>query len=735
MSYAYIGYSDAIDEKESLEQKDVHEIPERVLMVFTNVQSVSKLPEEVLSSNIVQLRNGCHLRRMTRQHVINFIDTLDDEDHRQSILQKISKISADIPFMLVVEDRTKADIDSNGKEMDRRLEHNMVENCIQFVSNIPMCNKQFSVHEPEVELGYVWGAFTEANRPFFAKLWRSKQSGNKYVTIIFGACFQCQEYEKEDETIGILRKSGLDIIGCIEDKYGLLEVIRLLDRRRIFQYPPKQPIRYHSCYLCKDKEENVLVAYTTEVTEPYDDELTKTECNLLFTTHKNQSRSNELFHEKACSLRSQKDYQERHQIVKEAIYQWNIENVVYLNENDGAIAKIAVIINESNNAEEIAKAICYVYSIGYSYERKTIEDCMWPALLIREEFDYKYNGLIDSSGRQKIVNDDISKYVIREDWIYYETNTGDDWNVNYEDYKVRINGMEKQKHNDEIVWRTYSEEGWLYYSNNNDENKLYRIRADGTERQKVHDDSGGIFHVADGWVYYNKYNTDDNTDLGIHRVRIDGSDNHMICKPGGWKLYIVGEWIYYTYYQSDEKRHILCKIRVDGTEETELPDIKSSWNKIICEEWIYYANSGDNGKLYRVRTDGTDMHKLNDIDSRELTFADEWIYFQESVKVENGRMCMGIYRIRPDGSEQQVLTKAECQHYMIDEASDSIYFANGDDGSTMYRMCTDGTGLKKLNNDISSGMQVTDEWIYYLKGKPGYRKLYRIPIDGIVEGG
>ena len=64
----------------------------------------------------------------------------------------------------------------------------------------------------------------------------------------------------------------------------MLEVVRLLDRHRVFQYPPNQPIRHHSCYLCKDKEENVLVAYTTEVTEPYDDEPMKTECNLTFNT-------------------------------------------------------------------------------------------------------------------------------------------------------------------------------------------------------------------------------------------------------------------------------------------------------------------------------------------------------------------------------------------------------------------------------------------------------------------
>jgi len=48
-------------------------------------------------------------------------------------------------------------------------------------------------------------------------------------------------------------------------------------------------------------------------------------------------------------------------------------------------------------------------------------------------------------------------------------------------------------------------------------------------------------------------------------------------------------------------------------------------------------------------------------------------------------------------------------------------------------MRTDGTEIKKLNNDYSSNMQIVGEWIYYLKGSHGYPKIYKTPIDGIAE--
>jgi Tol biopolymer transport system component len=96
---------------------------------------------------------------------------------------------------------------------------------------------------------------------------------------------------------------------------------------------------------------------------------------------------------------------------------------------------------------------------------------------------------------------------------------------------------------------------------------------------------------------------------------------------------------------------------------------------------------------------------------------------------------MGIHRMRLDGSEPQTLTDVECDNYVIDEAGEWIYYSNEGDGSAMYRMRTDGTEIKKLNNDYSSRMQIVGEWIYYLKGRDGYPKIYRIPLNGITGVG
>ncbi len=46
---------------------------------------------------------------------------------------------------------------------------------------------------------------------------------------------------------------------------------------------------------------------------------------------------------------------------------------------------------------------------------------------------------------------------------------------------------------------------------------------------------------------------------------------------------------------------------------------------------------------------------------------------------------------------------------------DKIYFANPADGGTLYSMNLDGTGIKKLYNDIATYIQVVDGYIYYVR--------------------
>jgi len=72
---------------------------------------------------------------------------------------------------------------------------------------------------------------------------------------------------------------------------------------------------------------------------------------------------------------------------------------------------------------------------------------------------------------------------------------------------------------------------------------------------------------------------------------------------------------------------------------------------VISEKdgWIYYSNSSDEGKLYKMRTDGTERTKLNDHNSCCINIAGDWIYYL------NSREDYQLYKMRTDGTERQIV--------------------------------------------------------------------------------
>ncbi len=58
---------------------------------------------------------------------------------------------------------------------------------------------------------------------------------------------------------------------------------------------------------------------------------------------------------------------------------------------------------------------------------------------------------------------------------------------------------------------------WLYYSNSSDNWNLYKIRADGSEKEKLNNEISSRINVAGDWIYY----TDKN--MKLYRMRTDAT--------------------------------------------------------------------------------------------------------------------------------------------------------------------------------------------------------------------
>ncbi len=63
---------------------------------------------------------------------------------------------------------------------------------------------------------------------------------------------------------------------------------------------------------------------------------------------------------------------------------------------------------------------------------------------------------------------------------------------------------------------------WIYYSNIDDNWKIYKIRTDGSGREQVNNDRSWFLSVFGDWIYYEDAADD------IYKVRIDGSDRQFV---------------------------------------------------------------------------------------------------------------------------------------------------------------------------------------------------------------
>ncbi|TYQ15321.1 UNVERIFIED_CONTAM: uncharacterized protein DUF5050 [Acetivibrio alkalicellulosi] len=172
-----------------------------------------------------------------------------------------------------------------------------------------------------------------------------------------------------------------------------------------------------------------------------------------------------------------------------------------------------------------------------------------------------------------------------------------------------------------------------------------------------------------------------------------------------------GEWIYYTYDVEDKLS--LLKSKVNGEEQTVLYN-NVAGNINIIDDWIYFNSGG----IFKIKTDGSELKRLNDTGGEFINVVGGWIYYANN---------QGIYKMITDGSNEEKLTDDSARDMNIVDGW--AYYSNGNDNLSIYKIRTDGSDRTKLNDDISRAINVVNDKIYYARyvDEPG---LYRIDIDG-----
>jgi len=274
-------------------------------------------------------------------------------------------------------------------------------------------------------------------------------------------------------------------------------------------------------------------------------------------------------------------------------------------------------------------------------------------------------------------------------------------------YRVNSDWTGRTKVTDFPVSSIFISDEWIYFTDDPDISNLYRMKKDGSERMKLSEDNVAQYCVSgDMLLYITKKSLAEFNEIKkkamtsvdllleseagtLNKMKTDGSEKTTLCKvslePG--KIEIHGEWIYYEDYGK------LYKIKIDGTERTMISG-KGRFG-YVTDTWLYFIALRDTGTdayynldVVRMKIDGSERSTLASLDRVYFFTLDEgWLYFV--FKSEKG-----LHRMRPDGTEMQKLNNINI--WALDGVSGNWMYISDYSGAR-YRVKLDGSVGTRIN--------------------------------------
>ncbi|EEG77266.1 M56 family metallopeptidase [Dethiobacter alkaliphilus] len=262
------------------------------------------------------------------------------------------------------------------------------------------------------------------------------------------------------------------------------------------------------------------------------------------------------------------------------------------------------------------------------------------------------------------------------------------------------------------------QDGWIYYSNPQDEGRLYKKRTDGSEDTRLSNNSAMDINVVENWVYYNhSLNRNRETrSMGgsVYRVRTDGSEEVRLNDHSSSFVQVVDDWIYYLRFELESGGTVPYKMRLDGSEQTRIIDHNASELNVV-DGWAYFIASerasiddfAESQKwVYRVRTDGSDLTRLVARGSGGIGYLivdGEWMYSND---FSNTR------RTKTDGSNPSYPVGG---YGYINVDGDWIYYVDIEDlWMNIYRTQVDDSAHERINDNRAENIFIVEDYVYYL---------------------
>lgn len=220
----------------------------------------------------------------------------------------------------------------------------------------------------------------------------------------------------------------------------------------------------------------------------------------------------------------------------------------------------------------------------------------------------------------------------------------------------------------------------------------------------------------------------------IYKMKKDGSDVKEVYHGNARFLNTSWDWIYFSSSDGWQlKTNYIYKIKKDGTQKTQLTPNWIWWTDIILSwDWIYFIRKDsffqNQYVIYKMKTDWSNLSVVKDFTTTKgysLLIYKDYLYFKS--------LDMKYYRVKTDGTDYKMINEDIVTYADIN--SEGIFYVNQTKdiwGNWIYKMNFDWSWEKLITSGdlwIIQTINVVWDWIYYTT-KKNSTKIYKMKTDG-----
>lgn len=255
--------------------------------------------------------------------------------------------------------------------------------------------------------------------------------------------------------------------------------------------------------------------------------------------------------------------------------------------------------------------------------------------------------------------------------------------------------------------------GDIVFANSRDHLRIYRSKNDGSDLRKLSERSGMYLNIADDWIYFMSMKDD----FAIVRLKSDGSSEQIISEnsvfPYGGMI-LVSDWIYYVNHDDKDR---IYRLSLDGSVNSRWIDGAAMRLNASVQGIVYVGFNEAGNTLMLANLDDAKIKTLAQ-DVGELTLVvNDWVYFNKATDQDK------LYRVKLDGSDEQKVN--DLRVYSLNVNQDRLYYSDLNNNYRLSSSKLDGTDIKVISEDKVSDILFIHGWMYYLNHTDGGRE-YRL---------